>query len=206
MPIVRRPRTVRSVVPAPALAALAVVTTLAAAAGTARAQPAGEPPVARPERKGLLLGFGVNAGNLSCESEGDECNGVTEAGGIDLHIGTMLRPRLAVVGEVWPMAHTEDNVTITHVITTIGLQYWLTPGLWIRGGVGGAYARFTYARIIALSDDTETVPAVMGAVGYEVLAGRRFTMDVQLRGGTGFYQDRAVKASNAGIALGFTWY
>jgi hypothetical protein len=192
--------------PARSIPSLVLCALLAAPAGVAGAQPAPGAPLARPERNGLLLGFGVHAGHMSCSSDGDVCDGVSEAGGVDFHIGTMLRPRLAVVGEIWPMAHTEDNVTITHVISTVGLQYWLAPGLWVRGGVGAAYARFTYAHIIALSDDTETVAAVMAAAGYEILAGRRFTMDLQLRGGTGFYRERGVEASNAGIALGFTWY
>jgi hypothetical protein len=192
MPIVRR-----------LLVAMCVLVVVAAA-GRARAQPAAPPSL--PERQGLLIGFGLHAGNLSCTSEGDECDGVTEAGGLDFHIGAMVRPRLAVVGEIWPMAHTEDGVTITHVITTVGAQYWVARGLWLRGGIGGAHARFTYDRFVVLSDETETVFAVMAAAGYEILASRRFALDLQLRAGTGFYQDRNINATNAGVAVGFTWY
>jgi len=193
-----------------AVVVLSPTSALAQGTGTSPAPAApGAPPAAveRPVRDGVLFGFGIGGGQMSCESQGDTCNGVTEAGGIDLHVGYMLRPRLGIVGEIWPMYHTENLVTITHVITTVGVQWFAAPRLWLRAGVGNATAHFRYAGVLVnASTQTENVPAVMGAVGYEVMAGQRFAMDIQLRAGTGFYDDGDAKAHNVGAELGFTWY
>ena len=194
---------------APRLLSLSIATLLFSAAPlAANAQPAA--PGGDAERKGFNFGFGIGAGNMSCESNGDNeiCDGATEAGGAELHIGTMLRPRLALNGEIWVMGHSEDNVTITNAITTVGITYWLAPKLWVRGGVGGAVARWNYRGPLGLnlSDETESVPAVMGAIGYELKARPDFAIDIQLRGGTGFYKDEQAETHNAALGVGFTWY
>lgn len=152
-----------------------------------------------------MLGLGVNLGEISCQ--GDLCDGVTEAGGVELHVGSMVGARAAVGVDLWAMAHTEDDFTLTHVIATVGMRYWLLPRLWIRGGVGLAQGRWRFdARVIELEDETEHVPAIMGAIGLELVVGRRFAMDLQLRGGTGFYDEDRTRARNVGAGLGFTWY
>lgn len=156
-------------------------------------------------RDGLLLGVGVNLGEVSCR--GELCEGVTEAGGVELHVGSMVGARAAVGIDLWAMAHTEDQFTLTHTIVTVGMRYWLLPRLWIQGGVGLAQGAWRYdARVIELEDQTEYVPAIMGAVGYELVIGRGFAMDLQLRGGTGYYDEDSTRASNVGVGLGFTWY
>jgi len=189
-----------------------ILATLAAAAaltsaGVAAAQP--QKPHHLPERGGLLFGFGIGGGQMSCQSDqSDICNATIDgAGSFDVHIGGMISPRLALMGDAWVMYHTENNVTITHAITTLAAQYWLAPRLWLKGGVGGAVARAHYRGVLLnISDRTDSVPGIMGAVGYELLVGRKFAMDVQLKGGTGFYKDNQVRAKNAALIVGFNWY
>ena len=189
-----------------------ILATLAAAAaltsaGVAAAQP--QKPHHLPERGGLLFGFGIGGGQMSCQSDqSDICNATIDgAGSFDVHIGGMISPRLALMGDAWVMYHTENNVTITHAITTLAAQYWLAPRLWIKGGIGGAVARAHYRGILLNIDDrTDSVPGVMVGVGYELLVGRKFAMDVKLKGGTGFYKDNQVRAKNAALILGFNWY
>jgi len=166
----------------------------------------------QPLRQGLVIGFGIGGGELSCEDDvsiaGEgPCEGVTEAGSLDFHVGGMLAPRLALIGEVWVMGHTEDNLTVSQTITTAALQYWLLPRLWLKGGVGGAHARFTYdGPFINVTDRSQTVPAVMAAAGYEILATQNFALDLQLKGGTGFYEDNDTRAHNVAVTVGFNWY
>lgn len=159
-------------------------------------------------RDGFMLGFGINFGEISCAGTG--CDDVTEAVGIDIHLGSMISPRTGLGFDLWAMTHTEDNLTITHAIATLGVQYWLLPRLWVKGGLGVAQAAWKYDGPINLENQTEYVPAIMGAVGYEILVGRSFALDVQLRGGTGFYGDADngtdVQTSNVGIGAGFTWF
>lgn len=177
----------------------------AAAPARAQAEQPGQYYVA-PEatvRSGWNVGFGVGGGHISCE--GDGCEDVTEAGSLDLHVGYMLRPRLRAFGEIWAMAHKEDDVTISHTIVTGGLQYWILNRLWVKGGIGFANARFVYDGVFADVDtQTENVLAVAGAIGFEVLSRRTFAIDVALRGGTGFYDE--IQAHNAALTADFTWY
>lgn len=178
----------------------------------AEAQPA--PPSAyqpRPARQGLMIGFGLGGGELSCEdvstSGSGPCDGVTEAGSIDAHLGIMLSPRLAIMGDIWAMGHTEDQLTVSQTITTAAAQLWLTPRLWIKGGIGVAHARFNYDGVIVeVESSSETVPAGMLAVGYELMHRPRFALDVQLKGGTGIYDEGDTQAHNAALSVGLNWF
>ena len=143
-----------------------------ATASAARAQATHQPGANQNPRQGFTIGFGVGLGQMSCESIGEQdiCDGVTEAGGAELHVGTMLRPALALNGDIWIMMHTEDYVTVSQAITTVGVTFWIAPRLWVRGGLGGAVAQWRYKGPLGinLEDSTESVPAVMGAIGYEL--------------------------------------
>jgi hypothetical protein len=158
-------------------------------------------------RVGLAFGFGVGGGDIVCESEADVCDGVVEAGGFDLHGLYMLQQKLGLIFDIWVMAHNEDRFTLSQTITTFGARYWLMPRLWIQAGFGGAHARASYdGPLINISDRTDSVPGLMAGVGFEVLTRRSFALDLQLKGGTGFYDDESTKGRNLWFGLGFTWY
>lgn len=175
-------------------------------AGAAAAQEARPPSPPGPARDALLIGFGVHAGSLvaDCDDAAEvECD--WDAGGADVHIGWFLTRELGLMLDVWGMYHTEDNLTIHQVIATAAAQYWLTPRLWIKGGVGNARAGYRWDGVLVdVRDQTENVPGVMIGAGYEIVLGRSFVMDVQVRYGTGNYED--TKGHNAGVGLGFNWY
>lgn len=189
------------------LTIVALACTLGPAAA-ASAQPAAQAPA---HRDGMLIGFGIGAGEISCE--GDGCNDFREAGGLDFHIGGMLSPKLALMFDLWVMASTEENLTISHTIATGAVRYWVVPRLWLQAGLGGASAAYRYDGVfVNLEDRTESVPGVMVGAGYEVAASRTFAIDVQLRAGTGFYGDENqdgqadIEAHNLWLGVGFTWF
>lgn len=159
-------------------------------------------------RAGVHVGFGLGVGQMSCDSDVDICGStLDEAGGIDVHVGTMLNPRLSLQADLWAMFHSEDQVTISHAINTLAVQYWLLPRVWVKGGLGFAVARASYdGRLITIEDQTEAVPGFMINAGYELVVGRSFALDVQLKYGTGFYDDDSVRAHNAALVAGFNWY
>lgn len=157
------------------------------------------------DRDGLLVGVGLGAGHLECEGEG--CNGVTEAGGLNVQLGVMLSNRLAIVGDLWAMGHTEDRLTVSQSMVTVGPQLWIIDALWLRAGVGLARAAFNYdAEIVDISDESELVPAVMAAAGLELLATDDFALDAQLRFGSGFFNDHETQIQNISIGVGANWY
>lgn len=155
-------------------------------------------------RRGWNLGVGFGGGEISCGGPG--CEGVTEAGSVDLQAGWMLRPRLRAVLDIWGMAHREDDLKVNQTIVTAGLQVWLLNRLWLRGGIGTARAAFTYDGSLGdtETDDAQTVLGMAGGIGFEVLSRRTLALDVELRGGTGFYDD--IRAHNAAFDIGLTWY
>lgn len=185
---------------------LLVIVLALAAPVTAAAQSTVQPAPAHP-RLGLLGGLGLHAGEIACE--GDLCDGVSEAAGFHGVVGWGFGPDLAGVVDVWVMGHTEDNLTLTHAIATVGVRAWVLPVLWVQGGIGGASASWRYdAGILEAEDRTENVLAISGAVGLEVLKSPRFALDVQLRLGFGFYgdEDRDQTGRSSSLGVGFTWF
>jgi hypothetical protein len=157
-------------------------------------------------RDGLTIGVELGGGHMDCDAT-IGCDGVTEAGGVSVNLGAMITPNLAIMGDAWLMAHTEDRLTLTQGMATIGPQLWLGP-FWVRGGVGVARAGFNYdAGIIEIEDQTETVPAAMAALGVEVISTKDFALDVRLRGGAGFFHDDPdVQVRNVSLGVGANWY
>jgi hypothetical protein len=184
---------------------------VAASPALAAAQPAGATGPPHP-RIGLFGGFALHAGEIACQ--GDRCDGISEAGGVSGHLGWGLRPELALIFDGWAMGHTEDNLTLTHTIFTANARYWVVPILWIQGGLGFASASWRYRnQFVQISNRTENVPALGVAAGLEVLRSPRFSLDVMLRVGYGFYDDdhdgdgrsdQTGRSSSLGV--GFTWF
>lgn len=178
----------------------------------ALAQSAPPPPL--PERVGLELGAGLYGGEINCENEnGEFCDGVTEAGGFDLHANYFFSPKLGLTLDIWPMFHTEDDWTFTHNIVTVGLKYRPVPILTLTAGVGSAQARLEYRGIINLDSQTDSVASVMFAAALEVVRGRHFAIDLQARVGVGFYQEDEndngepdIVGRNVGLGAAFTWF
>jgi opacity protein-like surface antigen len=134
---------------------------LSALATTAAAQSAGGPPPP-PARVGWELGFGIYGGEINCENEnGDFCDGVTEAGGIDLHANYFFTPTWGAYVDVFPMFHSEDNWTFTHNIVTAGVKWRPAPIFTFTAGVGSAQARLRY-EVAGLQGEAET--EVVGAI------------------------------------------
>jgi hypothetical protein len=142
----------------------------------------GEPHV----RAGLTFGIGANVGSLVADCA--ECSNSFAAGGIQAHVGMMVTPRLAILAEVWTMAHHDGFLTVYQNIATIAARAWVTPKVWVQGGLGAATAGYSWhGFFVDREDRTESSPGVTGAVGYEVPLGARNVIDLQLRAGTGFY-------------------
>lgn len=180
-------------------------------AGTAVAQP---PPQLPPPRTGLELGAGLYGGEINCENEnGDFCDGVTEAGGFDLHANYFFNPKLGVTLDIWPMLHSEDDWTFTHNIVTIGAKFRPVPILTLTAGVGSAQARLEYRGLVNIDSETDTVPSVMFAAALEVVRGNNFAIDLQARFGAGFYGEddndngeADVVGRNLGLGAAVTWF
>lgn len=163
---------------------------------------------------GLFGGLGLHAGNLSCSGTNCDDESFRKAGGIDGHLGWGLNAKLGIVGDLYILTSSQDNLDITQSIFTVGVRYWIVPILWVQAGVGGASASYNYDGPlgIQLEGHTDNVAAVGGAIGVEVVKGRHFALDIEGRIGYGFYgdQDNNDQPDNTGrstsLGVGFTWF
>jgi hypothetical protein len=182
-------------------------------AGTSIASVAHAQPAA-PARVGWELGFGLHGGEINCRNEnGDFCDGVTEAGGIDLHVNYFLRPKLGLTLDIWPMYHREEDWTFNHTVVTLGAKYRPVPIVTLTAGVGSAQARWSYRGIVNLDAETDTVPSLMFGAGHELLRTPSFALDVQARVGIGFYAEddndngeADIEGRNVAVGAGLTWF
>ncbi len=163
-----------------------------------------------PVRRGLMLGFGLGGGAMESSSGPIECIDCSDSamGSANLHIGYMLNPRLGVMYEAWGTAQKLDaaeSATLVQVLSMAAAQYWVTPRVWVKGGIGTAHLIERYKPSME-GKKIDTGLAVMGAVGVELLQGRKFAMDVQLRGGSGTYDGIGDRITQGSLQLGFSWY
>jgi Outer membrane protein beta-barrel domain len=163
-------------------------------------------------------GFSIGLGAMSTNGESVPCNGCDynpAAFEVDFHIGGFLSPRFALMLEVQGNGQTvesvnggEGTVTLVQGTAMAAAQYWLTPKLWIKGGIGAAHLSKDYNDAYG----TQTQPldngaAVMGAIGYEVYSTREFSVDLQGRLIEGSYKNGVENRITSGsVGLGFNWY
>ena len=172
-------------------------------------------------RRGLSIGFGFGIGGMESENgpiRCDACDYDPIAGSFDFHVGGMINPRLALLFEVWGSGQQLDaqaTETLVQVMWMFGAQYWVTPQLWLKGGIGAASLSISVDDGFGGSEaiDIGEGAAIMGAIGYEVMSTRKFAVDLQFRVGAGTYQDDGDggiglndQITTAAFGVGFNWY
>lgn len=177
-------------------------------------QPATELPGGFHNRMGRLAwGGSIGLGGMhdagsnitSCAN----CNYNPIAVEFDGHIGGFLGPRFALMGEFQVNAQTvhSDAYNGDTILSQSGLmiagQFWISPQLWVKGGIGFAHlqaddAYFQYE----LSDGG----VVMGAVGFELFSARDMAVDIQGRLIQGAYNGLDDKVTSGTVGVGINWY
>lgn len=172
----------------------------------------------------MQLGFSFGVGKLKIDDSDVACSGCDAdpvSFALEGHIGWMMSPRLALQFEIQGIGQTIAETstftdTLVQTSAIVGAQYWITPQLYIKGGLGAAQMAVTR------DDGFETQQSdaleggiVMGAVGYEVLSARNFAIDLQLRATGGAFEDGTEEADGTvhdskvgttSLNLGFNWY
>jgi hypothetical protein len=154
----------------------------------------------------LAWGFSVGLGGMH-----DGGSGVTSCNNCDYnpwtveldgHIGGMLTNNFALLFELQNNFQTvsANGDVLSQTALMVAGQWWLLPQLWIKGGVGFAHLDF---------DDTPDIDSggvIMGAIGYEILSGRFFAMDIQARLIDAAYHGLDDNITSGTIGLGFNWF
>jgi len=160
----------------------------------------------------LSWGFGIGLGGMHDDgSQITNCDNCANAPVLELdgHIGGMVSPRFALLFEGQLNARTvhsdvyNGDTVLTQSAAMVAGQFWVTPQLWIKGGLGlaGLQADDTY-----VTYDYGTGLAIMGAVGFELMSARWFAIDLQGRIIEGAYNSGNDHVTAANVGLGFNWY
>ena len=162
----------------------------------------------------LISGVSVGVGGMhdggsgitSCDAS---CDYSPLAGEIDGHLGGMISPRFGLMAELQVNGQTvhsdviNGDTVLSQSALMIAGQFWLTPQLWIKGGIGFAHldAQDNYTQY-----DFGGGGAIMGAVGFELLSARFFAVDLQGRIIEGSYHGLDDQITSATVGVGLNWY
>ena len=183
--------------------------------------PASQLPGGFHNRQGrLMFGASIGLGGMSDRGGDIECSGCTYStvsGEADAHIGGFLGPRFALMAELQVNAQTLDSDRFTGETSTLvqsalmlAGQFWITPQLWIKGGIGFANIQVDTSYYGDGITDATTAPenggAIMGAIGYEVLSAPHFSIDLMGRVINASYKGIDNNVTGATIGIGINWY
>jgi len=122
---------------------------------------------------------------------------------LDIHLGGMLTPHVALMFDGSGIAHSlAGGGTLTHVVDTLAAQFWASERFWLKAGVGIGALSVSDNRSEQARSDTR--PAAMLAIGFELFQGRSSALDVQLRGAATSFPDGTL--TNSSIHIGYNWY
>lgn len=148
------------------------------------------------ERKGFIIGLGVGGGQMTC----DGCESLSGPA-FALHLGGMIHPKLALVLDSSGVVREEEGVTLSSAVVGPAVQYWVSPRMWVKGGVGGG-------RLVASIDNVTSSSdwglGFMGGVGVEALQKKKFTIDLQFRFTTAKIEGE--RTNNFFGLVGFNFY
>jgi hypothetical protein len=164
---------------------------------------------------GGSIGLGyMNDGGTSVQCSGCDYNPATFE--IDGHIGGMINYRMAILLELQANLQqvaldAANDTTLEQTLVLGAVQYWLTPQLWLKGGVGLAN--------LQLNDNVNGVTYVspgnglglLAGLGFELLSARFFAIDLQARLTGGFYGGNNAsfgdgRITSGTIGVGINWY
>ncbi len=156
---------------------------------------------------GVGLGFGgidTGDGSLNCA----QCEQSPSVIGFDGRLGFMLTRRLGIFGEGWgTLGELDSNsdVLLAQSIGVLGLQYWIHPMVYIKGGLG-----FSNLELIDdnsnFSNFQDNGSAFLGALGVELISSRSFSLDLEGKLGVASYTDINETITTGTIGLGLTWH
>jgi hypothetical protein len=164
----------------------------------------------------LAFGFSLGLGGMS-DKGGDincsNCDYNPLAGQIEGHIGGFVGPRLALMAEGQANIQQISVGTFTdrqlvQSALLFAAQYWLTPQLWIKGGIGFAnlYIQDSDQFGVFAQSQPENGLALLGAAGFELFSARNFSVDLQGRLLNGGYSSLNNNITGASIGVGVNWY
>jgi hypothetical protein len=164
----------------------------------------------------LTFGFSGGLGYMNSDVFGDlDCSGCSGGGvsfGAAGHIGGFIGPRFALMFELQVNGQQlseerfiEDDIFLYQTAAMIAAQYWVTPQLWIKGGIGVAHLE-EQTRDGFAGFEIDNGTAIMGAAGFEIFSSRYLSVDLQGRLLNGSYEGVDDNITAGTIGIGVNWF
>jgi len=153
-----------------------------------------------------VVAVGVGGGHLGCSTPEGSCDGTgqVQAGSLTVEAGGRLDRGIALLGMLTVASHNDTDSTVSQFVLAPTLRAWVAPMLWLEGGVGFAHTEVSHMNGgLETIQRSSTVPAVVGAVGVDVVRAKDFAFDVDVRGARGFYAND-VHVYQATLGVGVT--
>ena len=177
--------------------------------GPPSAQPYPPPPAEPPAdlvRTGWYFGLSLGGGGITSHNQ-DYRSDPLDAFLADIHFGGMVTPQLGIQLELWTAIHDYgdyDNSQLLLNNVGIAAQYWITPKLWIKAGLGSATQEYQVDGQTQSSIDGDSF---LAGVGYEFVQRGGMAIDVQLNTTLTSYPDSgADSTSTTGLKFGISWF
>lgn len=163
----------------------------------------------------LAFGFSLGLGGMHDDFGDFNCSNCDSVSGqISGHIGGFVSPRLALLGEAQGNVQTLQinadgtDTSLVQGALMFAAQYWVTPQLWIKGGLGFANVQVQDSDAFGVfaASEPENGTALMGAVGFELLSAQFFSVDLQGRVLNGSYKGLDDNITALSIGVGINWY
>lgn len=164
---------------------------------------------------GWMVGIGP-VGGQPLNSNCTDCSS-SPAFGMEMRIGRMLTPRVALMLDTHAVAVGRSDVAASGVATTsvvqgvaaAAVQWWPVDRFWLKGGIGHGEAQGTVTAIGVYGGSVDLIAKETGfgmiaATGYELYQGTSFRLDASLRY-AGIHTDVKYRG-NLLLGLGFGWY
>jgi hypothetical protein len=155
----------------------------------------------------LATGFDLGVGFFD-----PTCEPCSYLGGLslDVYAGALVTPRLAVLVELWTLAHIlpsdgQSTSLAFHSFAAVQGRLWMLPEVWMAAGIGAG-------ALTVLDDEeggTDVGPALLLSVGAEVDHRPDRGIDLALRLGVSFLEDddgRNVEIYQVAATVGWHWY
>jgi hypothetical protein len=155
--------------------------------------------------------FGGSLGLAAASIEGCDACELEPGLAVDASLGWFLARRFALevdsTATVAPFALSSGFGSFGFGLTSLALQYWPHPDVWLKVGIGSAL--LTSSALGATGFGVETGGGGTFAAGYEFHHDRNFAMDLELRATHGSFHpsDEALEGVDSFVGtVGAHWY
>jgi hypothetical protein len=143
-----------------------------------------------PVRQGLILGGSLGGGVMyqACSSSSTDCTNSLGGGAGEVHLGGMLSPTIAIMGEVAAMVSNTDvfGLQYAHVTLAAVARAYFANRFFVEGGVGFGHVELQDSNGNTLASN-QTAFSLTVSGGVELIQAWHWDLNLNLREVSTFY-------------------